>query len=88
MKIELTKETSVDKHTGDPKIYYWVRAYEGEDIIYRKDHVRECFLDEETATHFYDGCKRHLEKYGTYANYVETLRSEDIEVPETEKELA
>jgi hypothetical protein len=81
MKIELTKETSVDKHTGEPKIWYWVRAYEGEDIIYRKDHVRECFYDEVQATKFYEGCKRHLELYGTYATHVEIVISETIEPP-------
>ena len=81
MKIELTKETSVATHTGADKIYWWVRAWEGEDIIYRKDHVSKCFLDEEQAKNFYEGCKRHLEKYGTYAAHVEIVISETIETP-------
>lgn len=81
MKIELIKETSVDKKTGDPSIYYWVRVFEGDDHIYRKDYVRECFWEEETAKRFYEGCKKHLEKYGTYASQTETLLSETIETP-------
>jgi hypothetical protein len=73
MKIELTKEESVNKKTGDPEIWFWVRSYEGEHT-----HVRECFYEEETARVFYEGCKQHYLKHGTYAPAKEVILSESV----------
>lgn len=72
MKIELTKETGVDK-TGVQSVWFWVRAYETDSFCSQ----RQCFLDEQSARSFYDGLIRHHSSYGTFEDVKEILESKN-----------
>lgn len=78
MKIELQKETSVDKKSGLPDIWYWVRAYNDSATI---RVVSECFREEKEAQTFYDGMITHYNAFNTFESKIEILLSNEPTPP-------
>ena len=79
MKIELSKEISVasrgtNSEIGMQDIWFWVRAYEKNDVKI----VSECFREETAATSFYEGLLKHYSQFKTYGPINEVIKSYDL----------
>lgn len=81
MKIELQKETSVDKKSGLPDIWFWVRAYNDTIINSHIRVVSECFREEKEAQTFYDGMITHYNAFNTFESKIEILLSNEPTPP-------